>query len=69
MRESVPQVWDLYEHRLQTDNPRETAAFRGRFRVLHHTWTQWYIEFIAEEYLPELEALIVEVASYLDEHQ
>lgn len=68
MREYVASVWDFNEHRLLTGDAREIAEFRGRLRVLHHTWNQWYLEFMSEQYLPELESLIAEVDAFLDEH-
>jgi len=58
MRERVPAIWDINERRLLTGDNREIAEFRGRLRILHHTWNQWYIEFLSATYLPQLDSVI-----------
>jgi hypothetical protein len=67
MREVGTSIWDGDNRKLLTNDPFAISVFRGQLRYLHIIWNLWYIDFMSQ-YAIALDALILEVESYLKSH-
>ena len=66
-RNSVPNYWDGLGPRLLTTDAREVTRFRNQLRFLHLSWNLWYLDLL-DTYQQELDSLIREIETYLEEH-
>jgi hypothetical protein len=64
-RNSAPEYWDGANGRLLTTDAYELTKFRNQLRYLHISWNIWYLDLL-DEYQLTLDALILEIESYLE---
>jgi len=65
-RNSAPQIWDGVNGRLVTTDPLQLTAFQNQLRYMHIVWNVWYLNQM-NDLAQRLDALIVEIESYLNE--
>ena len=65
-RNSATQIWDGVNGQLMTTDAQQLTRFQNQLRYMHLVWNVWYLNQM-NDLAQRLDALIVEIESYLNE--